>query len=216
MTCVRRSRTRSLPICRSGSNGTVSAGCFHPRRIAYGRENLSRHAWGIAIDLNVDFSQPGAGPVPPQEFIEIWGRHGFRWGGDFTTPDNHHFEWVGTAGRGPAPDRGAVEVRPAELRMARHRCDDDVGQLLRVRALRVEVMDDQAEGVGLQETFATARAPRSVRTRPCSCASMIRTDRSSSRSLRASHRWPRAPRVGRARSRWRRSVTDARPRDDDR
>ena len=87
-------------------------GCFHPRRIAYGRENLSRHAWGIAIDLNVDFSQPGAGPVPPQEFIEIWGRHGFRWGGDFTTPDNHHFEWVGTAAA-VRPDRGAVEVRPA-------------------------------------------------------------------------------------------------------
>lgn len=87
-------------------------GCFHPRRIAYGRENLSRHAWGIAIDLNVDFSQPGAGPVPPEEFIEIWGRHGFRWGGDFTTPDNHHFEWVGTAAA-VRPDRDAVEVRPA-------------------------------------------------------------------------------------------------------
>ncbi len=85
-------------------------GCFHPRRIAYGRENLSRHAWGIAIDLNVDFSQPGAGPVPPEEFIEIWGRHGFRWGGDFTTPDNHHFEWVGTAAA-VGPDRGAPEVR---------------------------------------------------------------------------------------------------------
>ena len=85
-------------------------GCFHPRRIAYGRENLSRHAWGIAIDLNVDFSQPGAGPVPPEEFIEIWGRHGFRWGGDFTTPDNHHFEWVGTAAA-VRPDRGAPEVR---------------------------------------------------------------------------------------------------------
>lgn len=27
--------------------------------------------------------------------IEIFGRHGFRWGGDFTTPDNHHWEWVG-------------------------------------------------------------------------------------------------------------------------
>lgn len=92
-------------------------GCFHPRRIAYGRENLSRHAWGIAIDLNVDFSQPGAGPVPPEEFIGIWGRHGFRWGGDFTTPDNHHYEWVGTAAT-IRPDRNAAEVRPAEIRPA--------------------------------------------------------------------------------------------------
>jgi len=72
-------------------------GCFHPRRIGFGRENLSRHSWGIAIDLNVDFALPGSGPVPPDEFIAIMGRHGFRWGGDFTTPDNHHFEWVGEA-----------------------------------------------------------------------------------------------------------------------
>ena len=82
-------------------------GCFHPRRIGYGRENLSRHAWGIAIDLNVDFSLPGAGPVPPDAFIEIWGRHGFRWGGDFSTPDNHHFEWVGEAAR-VRPQRDGV------------------------------------------------------------------------------------------------------------
>ena len=42
------------------------AGCFYPRRIGFGRENLSRHTWGIAIDLNVDFSLPGAGPVAPR------------------------------------------------------------------------------------------------------------------------------------------------------
>jgi hypothetical protein len=74
-------------------------GCYHPRRIAFGRENLSRHSWGIAIDLNVDFTLPGAGPVPPDEFIAIMGRHGFRWGGDFAAPDNHHFEWVGESAR---------------------------------------------------------------------------------------------------------------------
>jgi len=80
-------------------------GCFHARRIGTSRENLSRHSWGIAIDLNVDFSQPGAGAVPPDGFIAIWGRHGFRWGGDFSTPDNHHFEWVGEAAS-LRPDRG--------------------------------------------------------------------------------------------------------------
>ena len=71
------------------------AGCHYPRRIGFGRETLSRHSWGIAIDLNVDFSLPGAGPVPTDEMIAIMARNGFRWGGDFTTPDNHHFEWVG-------------------------------------------------------------------------------------------------------------------------
>jgi len=74
-------------------------GCYHARRIRTGRENLSRHSWGVAIDLNVDFSMPGAGPVPPDEFIAIMGRHGFRWGGDFASSDNHHYEWVGEAAR---------------------------------------------------------------------------------------------------------------------
>ena len=80
------------------------AGCYYPRRIGFGRENLSRHTWGIAIDLNVDFSLPGAGPEAPDDLVAIMGRHGFRWGGDFSTPDNHHFEWVGEAAT-VRPDR---------------------------------------------------------------------------------------------------------------
>jgi hypothetical protein len=71
------------------------AGCWWPRRIRTGRPALSRHAWGIALDLNVDLSQPGLGARPPDELIAIMGRHGFRWGGDFTEPDNHHWEWLG-------------------------------------------------------------------------------------------------------------------------
>jgi hypothetical protein len=82
-------------------------GCFNARRIGVERENLSRHAWGIAIDLNVDFALPGGGPVPPDEFLEIWGRHGFRWGGDFTSPDNHHYEWVGAMAE-QRPARGGA------------------------------------------------------------------------------------------------------------
>jgi hypothetical protein len=70
-------------------------GCFVPRRIAVGRSSLSRHSWGIAIDLNVDFDLPGAGAVPPDAFLTIMAEHGFRWGGHFNTPDNHHYEWVG-------------------------------------------------------------------------------------------------------------------------
>lgn len=72
------------------------AGCHYPRRISPDRARLSHHSWGIAIDLNVDLSLPGLGPKPPEAIIEIFGRHGFRWGGDFSQPDNHHWEWVGT------------------------------------------------------------------------------------------------------------------------
>jgi hypothetical protein len=72
-------------------------GCFYPRRISPDRDRLSSHSWGISIDINVDLSLPGLGPVPPDEVIEIFGRHGFRWGGDFLQPDNHHYEWLGDA-----------------------------------------------------------------------------------------------------------------------
>ncbi len=71
------------------------AGCYHPRLIAVDRDRLSRHSWGIALDINVDLSQPGLGPPPSPEVVEILGRHGFRWGGDFLHADNHHFEWIG-------------------------------------------------------------------------------------------------------------------------
>lgn len=70
-------------------------GCWAPRRINR-NANLSRHAWGIAIDVNVDFDQPGLGPIPSDGVIEAFERHGFRWGGDYPVPDNHHFEWIGT------------------------------------------------------------------------------------------------------------------------
>jgi len=72
-------------------------GCWAPRRINR-NANLSRHAWGIGIDINVDFEAPGLGPIPSDGVIAAFERHGFRWGGDYPIPDNHHFEWVGTDG----------------------------------------------------------------------------------------------------------------------
>lgn len=87
-------------------------GCYHPRRIGSRTERLSRHSWGIAVDLNVDFSVAGMGTPMDRRAIDLLAQHGFRWGGDFLTPDNHHFEWVGPAaaeglppiatGRGPS------------------------------------------------------------------------------------------------------------------
>ena len=97
------------------------AGCWYPRRIMVGRAALSRHTWGIAIDLNVDMDAPGLGAEPPDELIAIMGRHGFRWGGDFSTPDNHHWEWLGAAaaerpdrGGDDAPDTGGDDAEGAE------------------------------------------------------------------------------------------------------
>ena len=64
-----------------------SGGCYAPRRI--NRFNaggsISRHAWGIAIDINV---KSGYHP----RVVEIFNEWGFAWGGTWTSPDEMHFE----------------------------------------------------------------------------------------------------------------------------
>lgn len=72
------------------------AGCYHARRTGTGADaGLSRHSWGIAIDINVDLGAPGGGIPLPDQVIDVFEQRGFRWGGDFLIADNHHFEWVG-------------------------------------------------------------------------------------------------------------------------
>tara|TARA_B100001057_G_scaffold376264_1_gene381327 strand:+ start:88822 stop:89967 length:1146 start_codon:yes stop_codon:yes gene_type:complete len=64
-----------------------SGGCYAPRRInrfdAGG--SISRHAWGIAIDINT------ISGYPPR-VVEIFNDWGFAWGGTWTSPDEMHFE----------------------------------------------------------------------------------------------------------------------------
>ena len=64
-----------------------SGGCYAPRRI--NRFNaggaISRHAWGVAIDINV---KSGYHP----RVVEIFNSWGFAWGGTWTSPDEMHFE----------------------------------------------------------------------------------------------------------------------------
>lgn len=71
------------------------AGCFAPRRISAEGERLSHHAWGIALDVNVDLSVAGGGTPLHPGVVSAFAAHGFRYGGDFLVPDNHHLEWVG-------------------------------------------------------------------------------------------------------------------------
>ena len=64
-----------------------SGGCYAPRRInrfdAGG--SISRHAWGIAIDINTKSSYH-------PRVVEIFNFWGFAWGGTWTSPDEMHFE----------------------------------------------------------------------------------------------------------------------------
>ena len=64
-----------------------SGGCYAPRRInrfdAGG--SISRHAWGVAIDINTKSSYH-------PRVVEIFNSWGFAWGGTWTSPDEMHFE----------------------------------------------------------------------------------------------------------------------------
>ena len=64
-----------------------SGGCYAPRRInrfdAGG--SISRHAWGIAIDITTKSGYP-------PRVVEIFNDWGFAWGGTWTSPDEMHFE----------------------------------------------------------------------------------------------------------------------------
>ncbi len=64
-----------------------SGGCYAPRRISRfdAGGSISRHAWGIAIDINTK-----TGYTP--RIVEIFNDWGFAWGGTWTSPDPMHFE----------------------------------------------------------------------------------------------------------------------------
>jgi D-alanyl-D-alanine carboxypeptidase len=79
------------------------AGTFNWRKVA-GTSRLSEHAFGIAIDLNVDKSDYWRWRSPeqignfsrknwPTEIIETFERHGFIWGGKWWHYDTMHFEY---------------------------------------------------------------------------------------------------------------------------
>ncbi len=64
-----------------------SGGCYAPRRISRfdSGGSISRHAWGIAIDIN---TKTGYKP----RIVEIFNDWGYAWGGTWTSPDAMHFE----------------------------------------------------------------------------------------------------------------------------
>ncbi len=76
-----------------------NGGCYVPREIRSPGSNsggsLSRHSWGIAVDINPRTNAFGATPRIDPRVVAIFRRWGFAWGGGFTIPDGMHFEWVG-------------------------------------------------------------------------------------------------------------------------
>jgi len=71
----------------------AGGGCFVARTIMWDPKNPpSMHAWGLAIDINVRENPYGARPTQDPRIVAIFKRWGFRWGGDWATPDGMHFE----------------------------------------------------------------------------------------------------------------------------
>jgi hypothetical protein len=81
------------------ANTNRYGGCFAPREVRSDGGttggNLSRHTWGMAIDMNTATNPMGGVPTMDCRVVWIFRKWGFAWGGNFTTPDGMHFEWVG-------------------------------------------------------------------------------------------------------------------------
>jgi hypothetical protein len=83
----------------AGGHGSIirpssNVGCFNARFIA-GRRDLSRHAWGMAADINWgnDFDATRSPVAPP--LLAAMAADGITSGHDWINPDPGHFEWVG-------------------------------------------------------------------------------------------------------------------------
>lgn len=73
-------------------------GAFNPRLIRGSATQLSTHAYGIAVDINVTWNNLGAIPAlrgqkgSVRDLVPIANKLGFYWGGHFTRKDGMHFE----------------------------------------------------------------------------------------------------------------------------
>ena len=70
-------------------------GIFVPRFIGWNaRRTLSFHSLGLAADINWNENPYGShGTIRGTGIPEVLKRHGFTWGGDWSTPDDMHIQW---------------------------------------------------------------------------------------------------------------------------
>jgi len=70
-----------------------SQGCFNPRFIA-NRRDISRHAWGAAVDINIGTNPAGVESAQDPRLLAVMERWGFTSGHDWLIPDPGHFEYL--------------------------------------------------------------------------------------------------------------------------
>jgi len=69
--------------------------CYAPRVQFGDARSISRHTWGIAVDINPTGNAFGDEPTQDPRLVAIMAKHGFSWGGVWMTPDGMHFEYTG-------------------------------------------------------------------------------------------------------------------------
>jgi hypothetical protein len=68
-------------------------GCWVPSIITPGG-GLSRHSWGVALDLNFSNNPTGLASAVDPRLIEVMDRWGFISGANYLVPDPGHFEYL--------------------------------------------------------------------------------------------------------------------------
>ena len=100
ITCSRRLLPQLTAAMRElqalGLAGLVRTfnGCFSPRMQVGNSYELSRHAYGIAVDINAGTNRYGDAPNQDPRLVQVMERWGFTWGGRWLVPDGMHFEFV--------------------------------------------------------------------------------------------------------------------------
>ena len=94
---VPRVRAAMQHLVDTGHGGAVDpadyAGCQYARRIQ-ATQGLSRHSWGIALDLNIAGDPRGSYETQHPALVAAMRSLGFYWGGDWEYPDPGHYEAI--------------------------------------------------------------------------------------------------------------------------
>jgi hypothetical protein len=88
-------RTSGLLAQVDPADFQLAGGCFNARLIRGDDKGfaLSRHSWGIAIDINPSTNRYEGAVSLSEAFGQTFRDWGFSWGAGWLRPDGMHFEW---------------------------------------------------------------------------------------------------------------------------